>query len=287
MSVNITYKFADREDICRLGKLYKTVFNRSIGIAELEWLFTENPLIKESYYNYIALDLEGTVIGHTAFLPVLFMCEKDVLKGAVSVGSMIHPKNVGLFPQLLNKIEQRMIKEKFDFFYAFPNENSLPFFIRYFKYEEHFCNYLQLDINEIIHIKENVPCLFFSNAVHNRLSEDFLKWRIYDSPRNTYEVFENSNFNIIYKRYNEQQVDLICLSFKEEHFNLTYFVDFLLGIENAKKLNIYSTDPSFSNILSRLGFKAINCRNRFVCKNFSNVPRRNNFFLQMIDSDIF
>jgi len=286
MTANIEYRVALKEDIVRLGKLYENVFHRSIDIVELEWRFTQNPVLREIYYNYVAVNSEGNIVGHTAFIPMDYVYKSNTLKGALSVGSAALKEYAGIFPKLHIELEEKLVVDKFDFLFAFPNEDSFPFFVKYFKYQQHFFNYLQLEVSEIVKFSENV-LLAHTEYISNQLMKDFLQWRVYTCPINTYEIFENPNINIIYKRYAHSEVDLLCFCSKKKYLKLKYFSDFLSRIEGARKINIYSTNQLFSQVLKKIGFKEMPVRNKCVYKILNPFLKKNEFFFQMIDSDVF
>lgn len=289
MAYDLVYKFAEREEIYRLGELYKNVFNKEITTSNIKWYFIENPLICDFYYNFIAKSLtkEKKIVGHTAFIPINYTCRERLLRGALSVGSAVDPKYATIFPKLYNELEKRLIRDKFDFLFAFPNEKSLPFFLKLFKYSSHFFHYLQLNCHDYIKLNEDIDIGNIRKKVKNNIDETYVKWRVYNSPLYEYQIYDNPNFQIIYKLYNENEIDIILIKFKKNDFQPHYFTKFIERIKRTYRINMYSTNSYFSNIFMRMGFNIKNTPNNLVYKSLNFVLQEDSFFLQMIDSDIF
>jgi hypothetical protein len=282
---DISFKFANKEEIAESAKLYQTVFKRFVAGKELEWLYVQNPLVDKFYYNRIALNVEKEIIGHTAFIPVHYVFEGKLIKGAISAGSMVLSGYGGIFPKLLMDLERRLISDGFELLIAFSNENSFPFFKRY-KYQESFFDYLQLKIDQAKEIDQDIPCKDLTNGIINRMGDQFLKWRIFGHPVNDYSTSDNVGLKFIFKRYMENEIDVMCLFFEEGKFSLAPLLEYVLGIEQAEKINLYSTSPLFSEVLMRAGFQKIARRNKLVYKILSPSLKSGRLFLQMIDSDV-
>ncbi|MCD4693460.1 MAG: GNAT family N-acetyltransferase, partial [Calditrichales bacterium] len=151
---NITFRLAQKDEIEALGKLFKKVFKRSVGKNELIWRFLENPLLKDKIYNFIALNSQNEIIGHNGFLPTNFTYKGQIYRGALSVTGMADPLYMGIFPLILKQLEDILQNDGFDFLYSFPNGASYPFH-KYFKYQDHFFEYLQLSYKDAKQIKSN------------------------------------------------------------------------------------------------------------------------------------
>ncbi len=283
---DISFKFANKEEIAESAKLFQTVFKRFVASKELEWLYVQNPLVDKFYYNRIALNSEKEIIGHTAFIPVHYVFKGKLIRGAISAGSMVLSGYGGIFPKLLMDLERRLISDGFELSIAFSNENSFPFFKRY-QYQESFFDYLQLKIDQAKEIDQDIPCKDLTNGIINRMGDQFLKWRIFDHPINDYFTSDNVDLKFIFKRHMENEIDVMCLFFKEGKFSLAPLIEYVLGIEQAEKINLYSTSPLFSEVLMRAGFQKIACRNKLVYKILSPSLKNGRLFLQMIDSDVF
>lgn len=287
MAKDISFKLGNSQNIIDLAALYNNVFDLHIDTKELEWRFMKNPYIQDHYLNYIAINDYGNIVGHTAFIPAEFNYNNNYIRGALSVGSMVSSEYTGIFPQLYSELEKILVLDGFDFLYAFPNAKSYPFFSRLFKYKTHYFECLQLSIMEIKGACEKISCRKFKNGVFNLLEEKFLLWRIYKCPINNYETFEDESLRIIYKFYLENEIDLLSIKCKKNHFDVFSFLRFLQSFSTINKVNIYSTNRLFSKALSNLGFKQKSIENKFVCKVINPELSIDKYFLQMIDSDIF
>lgn len=288
MTNHISYKRCNRENILNLVALYRSVFKKNIDAEELEWRFLKNPALQDHTLNYCAVNEHGNIVGHTAFIPVYFFYRGRTIKSALSVGSMVSNSNAGIFPKLYADLERLAVSDGFDLLFAFPNSTAYPFFVKLLRYTKHYFEYLQLNTEELpLNLHKKVPCQDFRKGVFNPLSNDFLTWRIYNCPVDDYKTFKDTNFHVNYKFYLDDQIDLISINFTDNYFDLHRFQQFLSSFSRGNKVNIYSSNVLFSDILVDMGFKKKYTKNKLLYKSVNPDLKIDELFLQMIDNDIF
>ncbi|MCD4692723.1 MAG: hypothetical protein K8R79_07410, partial [Calditrichales bacterium] len=98
---------------------------------------------------------------------------------------------------------------------------------------------------------------------------------------------EYEQIEIIYKIYNEAELDIVWIA-AETAVNLSEALfSFISSFHEAVKINIYSTNQLFSDFLYKIGFKKIDVNNKFVYRIINPALKTEQFFMQMADSDVF
>ena len=144
---------SDKEELNSLISLYKEVFKKDLEPEEILWRYTENPEIEAGFNTNTVIKSENKILAHTAVTPKNFEISKYTIRGCLSGGSMVGKKAHGAFPIIFDHMIKRLKDNKFDFVYAFPNEQSAPFLIKYFGFNEGFMAYLALRHDDL---KENL-----------------------------------------------------------------------------------------------------------------------------------
>ena len=275
-----------KKDVQKLAKLYKEVFEVDVDNSALRWQYFDNPKItSDKLYNVVATNAD-TIVGHTAFIPINYKYRDMNINGALSVGSMISSKQQGLFPQLYFELEKKMTKDGFDFLFAFPNENSYPFFIKMFGYKNMHFECLQINKNNL-----NLKYTFKNfpeedGIIVNELGIDYMKWRLDPLSGNDYHETIIKGCSVVYRKYLDSEIDIVSIDTYNPNDFLSIVIKFINSIE-SENINIYSTNIKLTKSLLSIGFKSLKVRNKFVVKMLNNKIESSECILQMIDSDVF
>ncbi len=280
----MSYKFVilDEGKIEDLRSLFEKGFKRK---------FSEN-LLKWAYFNsynksYSCCIVKGdSLIAHTGFIPYEFWQADKKIKALLSVGSVsLEP---GFFPMVYRECE-KIFSREYDFIYSFPNSKSFPFFIKKFGFDEGFVEYLTLKGKTFkerkVWLKEN---FFIGKKIVNRMERNFVNWRLFSHPENEYKIFYGKDKKevIYYKNYGENSIDIIAIRSDSGKITTDALLN-LLRNYRAKNINVISTSKDFSNFLKKINFKQNIFTNKFVYKMLRNTVKNPQFFLQMVDNDIY
>jgi hypothetical protein len=276
------------DDVPGVIDLFKNVFKREISSEMFNWQYVSNPYLTKPYeFNLLAVTPDGIIVGHSAFLPGDYRVGDRIIRAALSATSMVDPNFPGLFPTLYSKLEGRMEADNYDLLYAFPNENSFPFFLKFFQYTESHFSLFQIETNLLVSIDSESSYKIDSSSVSNALNSEYIQWRLDHSPYFQYSKIAIEGVNFYYKTHLSNQIDLVAIEPCDVELKTRHIVLFVQSIPSETYINLYSTSPRFTALLNAFGFSEAISRNRFIYKWLGEAPRSNNFFLQMIDSDVF
>jgi len=276
------------KDLPGVLTLYSEIFEVNISVADFKWQYFENPCLGDGdLLNMVVTDENNDIIGHTAFIPADFMVGENMVRGALSSGSIISRKHSGLFPLLYTKLEKHLKMRGFNFLFAFPNENSYPFFVKLFRYTNPHFQLHQLR-RKSLSIQNSEPLFRFDpGMIKNQLVPAFQQWRLESSPHNSYHIAEVGGVTFHYKHFLSDEIDIVAIEADSLCLSSRQLLDFFASFDEVEAVNIYSTSPAFSVFLDSLGFEDKKSRNRFVYKSFEKQHTEPDFFLQMVDSDVF
>ncbi len=287
----VTFRPAKSEDFEQLPALYSRVLQKKVSATEIQWRFRQNPFLNGKIWNYAAVDEQGILIAHSAYIPMQYGFNGKIYIGALSAGSMVQKEYGGLFAKLYTELEKDITAQKVDFLFAFPNPQSFPFFVKLFGFKQKYFTYLSVNLDNLKFLpgnEEKIDC----NAIHNSFNRNFLDWRIKSHPVFTYE----QNTDYICKPFGEDELDIVALipeSLKNKKekggFSLNSDESFnqIKRKKKYKMAHIYSTDQSFTSELKKRGFQEQPVPNKLTVKILNPELAGKPFFLQMADSDVF
>ena len=128
---NSTYPM-QRLSVTNLGdvaKLHTAVYGKKPSFNF--FLKYDTAFTGTSYIGYLAYD-KGTPIAYYGVIPCFMRIKGKVILAAQSADTMTHPqyRKQGLFAQLAKLTYELCEKEGIRLFFGFPNQNSLPGFIK-------------------------------------------------------------------------------------------------------------------------------------------------------------
>jgi GNAT superfamily N-acetyltransferase len=215
-----------------------------------------------SYYDYsnttpfgegicvVAKDDEDRVLGHYSIIPLEFHFGDEKLKVGYAQQAIVHKeyRNLQLISKLHNfAIEQA--KEKFDFLFAFSNDNFMKVKKMLFKWKD-----LESFNTDVLYLKdldiksnnEVVSINCFTNGVQSsddlftlNKSKEYLNYRFFQHPINHYKVFGVKEA--------EDIVGYIALKFyKAEDELIGHFIDFEAKNEKVLESLLSASKEYFS-----------------------------------------
>tara|TARA_S200000501_G_scaffold376862_1_gene433155 strand:+ start:6872 stop:7720 length:849 start_codon:yes stop_codon:yes gene_type:complete len=279
---SVKFKIANEKQVISLTTLFKNVYKKNILKKELEWRYLNNPNNRGEIFNCIALNKNHKIVGHTAFIKQYFRYQDTTISGALTSGSAVESDYTGIFAPMYSFLEQSF-KDKFDFFYGFPNKKSFPFFKKIFNYKS--SNFIQTSIKfGLNNYALDKICSLIQNQKISR-DHSYLKWRIEQSPINEYYSYVYNGNIIIWKPFLNGECDIVGILPSKEIVNIQSKD---IPINSNLNLFITSLGNADSNALLRL-FSNKNSDNFFIYKNSnssnSKIDEMNYF--QMLDIDIF
>ncbi|MDD4869351.1 MAG: GNAT family N-acetyltransferase [Kiritimatiellae bacterium] len=111
--------------------LFKSAFNQKVSLSYLEKKF-DTERFGASFVGYIAYTQTGEPAAYYGVFPIRFKLNSQVLRAAQSGDTMTHKdhQHKGLFIELAKMTYDLARKEGIKLIFGFPNENSLPGFIK-------------------------------------------------------------------------------------------------------------------------------------------------------------
>lgn len=116
-------------DAPAIRTLFAAVFGVDRPIEHSVWKFDDNP--SGAGIGMLAIDA-GRIVGQYVVMPTRLRLGRDVVEGAQSLDTMVHPdyRGQGMFVQLANACYELAASRGVEVLYGFPNVNSYPGFIR-------------------------------------------------------------------------------------------------------------------------------------------------------------
>jgi len=289
--------------------LFKAAFNRQLdtdywGSNYWQWRFKDNPSSDKLYISYAKED--GILVAYYAVSPIAFSVNGENKKVALSMMTMTHPNfsGKGLFRKLAKRVYQNLKEDGFYGVYGFANTNSHYNLRKHLNWQDLNCmitlkyslaNKKEGDTYKHEIIKNNdlglIEKLFECSKIRANRSREFLKWRLIDNPVNNYYLFKcEQGTQIIYKRYNNQEIDVVDYVGSDENF-FSDFKKFTLKVGNTYDINIWINLHTNQHLeLEKLRYKPdrFNSYLGFIPLNSDDFALQyKNWRITMLDSDIF
>ena len=237
--------------------------------------------------NQVVEGPDGVILGHSAFIPAEYTFGESFLQAALSASSFVDPAYPGLFPVIYSGLETRMRDLGVDLLFAFPNENSFPFFVKMFRYSTHFFELMHLKADHLTRPGSDRRITSMQSGIRNALTSNFVQWRFGDSPLHAYEKLDVDGVGFRFKRYENEQMDILEIDLPSSGLGAEHFQGLLEAIPDVSQINIYVTSPELSEQLASYGFRAAESRNRLIFKWLGSQLEETKLQLQMLDSDVF
>jgi hypothetical protein len=124
----ISYRFVRSGDQPELLELFNLVFGKGFSSTRWLWAYDRNPLAKP----FLCVTLhDAECAGLAAVSPQRYVHENRMLAEGRIQNVMIHPdhRRKGIFLETMGRLTESLEKD-LDFLIGFPNDNSLPGFIK-------------------------------------------------------------------------------------------------------------------------------------------------------------
>ena len=202
------YRAGDEE---RILALYNAVFATSRTVAQWRWEYCENP---QTRLDVVVAEADAILVGHSAAVPMTMRHDGGQIAGARVQNVFVHEnfQRRGIFAETLVRLTRQLEAEAVDFVLTFPNDNSLPGFMRMGGYEHRFDVFsLALPLDRLggaksadCTIEIGSPASFRSAdaafaarrlapfAIYNLRSLEYLRWRYHANSGRTYRVLRVS-----------------------------------------------------------------------------------------------
>lgn len=263
------------------------------------WKFRDNPF-GESIL--ACAEEDGIIAGCVAFGIQDFFLHSNVIKGAMSFETFVHPdhQGKGIFKKLINVAEKEATNRDIKLLLNFPNSNSLTGFLRlgwsqinnteyWIKPNSIFdiifnlknlrngfipnnSNFDLLDKKIFNHYKQNIDTGFFS-----KIDTDYLNWRFLSFPNTEYVILNDTNcFSIgrVGKRCRFTEVQVLFVTPRD--FNTFSLKNVLKAYKTKLKYDLISFPISKNNRL-----KPALKRNIFL-----KVPNNTNVCYKILDETL-
>lgn len=127
--MNLTFRDYQTGDENLICSLFSTVFKQNMTLDFWNWRYLNNPFGNKKIS--LCFD-QGKLVGHYAVSPIEFTSQGQVLRGAHSMTTMIHPdyQGQGLFTKLASHQYDLLKQQNYDFVWGFPNRNSYYGFVK-------------------------------------------------------------------------------------------------------------------------------------------------------------
>ena len=305
---NITYKKANKQHIIKLLSFYKKFYPSSEwNIQTIEWEYFNNPFGKAKIF----LALSGKKIaGFTTSIPIKIKMKNNIYKGYRVQNVLVDKnyRNQGIFNKLLSNNNNYL--DKFAVInISFPNQNSLPFFIKtnwstvckipLFEKKIKKIEKINLGYKLISKFKNIHKYIWEKNLLNQSdimCTKEYLNWRFILNPKCKYHNFEiiienkPLGFLILKEYYAGNKIKIghiIKLSCPEEHtLDVINFANNYFYNLSIKKFNMWSIDNS-SVSMSKLKFKKTPLEDRFFIYRSKKKINSNKWNLSMSFSDVY
>lgn len=319
----ITYRQFKEGDEHAIVRLFNFVFNRNITVEQWGWAYKENP---ERRLDIILAFKGEQLVGQSASTPLLFSFKKNPVKVTRVQNVMVHPdyQGKGIFTETLKRLTDYIYANKLDLVVTFPNNNSLPSFIRKLDYT-HLADIftfslpvsalhpveasdLSQNIDETINFTEYDRELIFScidqYEIFNARRLDYLKWRFNGISGKKYYLLRAYQNNrqialLVFKYYPDtQSVDLVEFFVKADKNVILSLLKSIKSHYLKNDVRITSFNiwlfPHYAQYkdLFDIGFRQCTFSTHVVTKSFSPLTKRgfdelHSYYLSMGDSDVY
>lgn len=274
------YKTGDESKIL---ELFELSFGTKLPFKYWEWRYLKNP-----HYDNPLIHLmwdEDKLAGHYALSPVKVVCNNITYLTGLSMTTMTHPnyRGKGIFTTLAESVYKEAFNTHgFAVVWGFPNTNSHYGFVDKLNWNDiSYVPMLSLMINKkaapskrsIIEIRDfnELPNLPEKKKKINPKycgilrNKEYLNWRFFQNPLNTYKAFTLSSEKdsyLIYKEYKGSdetlQIDIVDYSWENTKEATQEYINALISLigENIKLINTWALLNSKQHLsFERLGFQ--------------------------------
>lgn len=317
----ITYRSYRDGDEGQILDLYNRVFAKHQSLAQWRWAYRSNPSGRID----ISLAFDGQqLIAQSAGIPLVLNHEGRPVQTSRIQNVLVHPdyRGQGVFTQTLLHLTEHLRTHDVDFVLTFPNDNSVPGFLKTAAYERAFDIFqFHLDTSSGIkdvddHIAvtiEDAPVfrnddldfirrLLTPFAIHNIRDRSYLAWRYHRDSGVQYRVaraFQGADqlAFAVFKTYPpERSIDLVELFVvNDEHVMRSFLGGMLAALPNeqVRALSLWSMPhyPTHEALL-RIGFERSLRVTHAMYKTFSarcstRCADATSYYLSMGDSDVY
>lgn len=319
----ITYRQFKEGDEPSIVRLFNFVFNRNITVEQWHWAYKENP---ERRLDIILAFQGKQLVGQSASTPLLFSFKKKNVRVTRVQNVMVHPdyQGKGIFTETLRRLTEYIYANKLDLVVTFPNNNSLPSFIRKLDYH-HLTDIstfslpvssltpsdspdISIHIDETIHFTDPDRDFILSSMdlydIFNARSLEYLHWRFKGSSGKKYHILRAYQNNrqialVIFKYYvDAQSVDLLEFFVNADKKVVVSLLKSIKDYYLKNDVRISSFNiwlfPHYINykILLDIGFSQSTFSTHVVTKSFSRLTEQgfdnlHSYYLSMGDSDVY
>ena len=102
-----TYRYADTSEKDKILGLISATYNEEKSkkiLAQWSWRYEQHPFRAEGFRPFFICEENGTIIGSSAFLPVLLKIGTKYLRGCNPIDTITHPKHRGVGIRLMKKL---------------------------------------------------------------------------------------------------------------------------------------------------------------------------------------
>lgn len=130
---DIVYREYSNGDEKAIVDLFNYVFKKNITIDDWHWAYLENPVERR---DIILAFCKSKLVGQSASAPLTYCCRGTLVRATRTQNVMVHPdfQGIGIFTRTLKKMTEYIFRENLDLVVTFPNNNSLPTFVRKLDY---------------------------------------------------------------------------------------------------------------------------------------------------------
>jgi GNAT superfamily N-acetyltransferase len=320
----ITYREYQEGDEQEIIGLFNLVFCRNITVRDWNWAFRENPRQRKDIF--LAFCGPG-LVGQAASVPLGFSFWGEPIQVTRPQNVMVHPdfQNQGIFTELLRRLTMYIDEQHLDLVVTFPNNKSLPTFIRKLDYTH------IADIPTYVLPSENVEegaggsgttCRIeeiplFTPAdrefilsclapyrIYNSRDLEYLAWRYSRGSGKAYHIlraYRGSSLTglVVFKLYGEDQsVDLVEFFSRDGTDPVDPWLNAIAGHFQVRGIGIASFNtwllPHYTQytLFRKAGFGRSHFITHLVTKSFSpktsgRSPDSTSFYLSMGDSDVY
>ena len=323
MDQPISYRSYESGDENAIIELFNLVFRKDLKIGQWNWAYNENPIKRMDII--LALS-DRKLVGHSASTPLEFHCQGNCVQATRVQNVMVHPdyQGRGIFTETLKRLTEHFYSHNLDLVVTFPNNNSLPTFIKKLDYShiDDIYTYhlpsslmqnagsrsLDVCIDQKIKFNDMDDTLIRScldcYEIYNRRAAEYLHWRFNERSNKKYfllRAFEKNHEAalVIFKYYPEMRsVDIVELFVEGSGNNIP---SLLLKIKNfyensgmlVDSFNIWSM-PHYTcyDAIIDAGFEKTQFCTHMVTKSFSSKTVNGynkpvSYYLSMSDSDVY
>ncbi len=307
-------------DESRIVELFKLVFERDYRTSTWEWAYKCNP---QRCVDAVLAFSQATLVGYAGAIPLTFNADGHLARVGRIQNVMVHPefRRQGIFTRLLQLLAAQLSERGAGLAIAFPNDNSLPTFIRKEGYR-HVAEIPTFNlpaasvraasggniVNSVDAAASLVPadvhfmssCLGLSGLSTHR-SLEYMHWRYHADSGRRYWVVRASVRNervglAVCKLYSQtcsvDVLELACAADRHVVAGLLAAIRDHCGGAEVQSFNLWSMDHyPLHGLLLKMGFTRAATATHLVSRNLSGAdlcaPEPRRYYLSMGDSDVY